>query len=144
MKFADFKAGSVYALGPVIVDQDESITFAKQYDNQWFHVDPSLSEQGPWDGLITSGWFTCSLAMRLFSNEILHGSESYASPGLSNLRWLHPVRPGDALRLDVHVLDARRSASKEWLGVVKWRWRLFNQDAIEVLDVELSSLFKLD
>ncbi len=144
MKFADFKEGDVYELGPVLVDQEESIAFAERYDSQWFHVDPVLAQEGQWDGLIVSGWFTCALAMRLISRDILADSDCYASPGLSYLKWLHPVRPGDQLRLKVKVIEARVSASKQWLGVVRYQWTLRNQHEIDVLDLEAMTLFKLD
>lgn len=144
MKFADFKPGQLLELGPVLVDQDESIAFARQYDSQWFHVDPVLAQEGQWNGLIVSGWFTCALAMKLISRELLADSDCYASPGLSFLKWLHPVRPGDLLRLKVRVIEARRSSSKDWLGVVRYQWTLRNQDDIEVLDLEAMTLFKLD
>lgn len=144
MKFADFASGARFELGPVAVDQDESMAFAERYDSQWFHTDAERAGNGHWDGLIASGWLTCGLAMQLVSRQLLEGSESYASPGLSYLRWPHPVRPGDQLRLVVEVLESRVSASKPWLGLVRWQWRMFNQDGIEVLDLEANSFFKLD
>ena len=70
-------------------------------------------------------------------------SESFASPGLSSLRWLHPVRPGDELRLKITVLETRRSRSQGSLGILRWRWQMFNQHGTEVLDVEATSLFDL-
>jgi acyl dehydratase len=72
------------------------------------------------------------------------GSESFASPGLAYLKWTHPVRPGDALSVKATVLETRRrSASKPTLGILRWRWQLFNQQGTQVLDLEATSLFKL-
>ena len=144
MKFAEIAASERFVLGPVTVAHEEVIGFASSFDDQWFHTDPGAAATGPFGGLIASGWHTCALAMRLVSREILAGSESFASPGLAYLRWPHPVRPGDRLMLEVHVLDARRSASRPELGIVRWQWVMRNGDGREVLDLEATSMFRLD
>ncbi len=141
MKFAQFQAGQVLEAGPYAVGQDEILDFARQWDPQWFHTDPERAAQGPFDGLIASGWHTCGIAMRLAADAFLAGSESYASPGLAYVKWPHPVRPGDTLRLVATVLEARTSA-RSGLGVLRWRWQLFNQAGAQVLDLEATSLFK--
>jgi acyl dehydratase len=143
MRFADIEPGRRFLLGPVRVEQEEVIEFASRYDDQWFHTDPAAAEHGPFQGLIASGWHTCGLAMRLVSREILKGSESFASPGLSYVRWPHPVRPGDELTLEVVVHESRISTSRPTLGVVRWQWLMRNQDAIEVLDLEATSMFQI-
>ena len=81
--------------------------------------------------------------MRLAADAFLAGSESYASPGLAYIKWPHPVRPNDVLRLRVTVLDSRVSQSNPSLGILLWRWQLHNAAEIEVLDLEATSLFKL-
>jgi acyl dehydratase len=130
-------------LGPVTLDSQEVVEFASSYDDQWFHTDPERADEGPFGGLIASGWHTCGLAMRLVSRELLADSESFASPGLSYLRWPHPVRPGDQLMLEVQVLEARRSASRPELGIVRWQWVMRNADGEVVLDLEATSMFQL-
>lgn len=144
MKFAEIAASEGFVLGPVTVDDTEVVDFASSFDDQWFHTDPAAAANGPFGGLIASGWHTCALAMRLVSREILAGSESFASPGLAYLRWPHPVRPGDALTLHITVLDARRSASRPELGIVRWQWIMKNGDGQAVLDLEATSMFRLD
>jgi acyl dehydratase len=143
MKFAEIIEGSRLVLGPVTVDEEQVVAFAKQYDTQWFHMDPERAASGPWNGVIASGWHTCVLAMQLVSKEILAGSEGYASPGLQYVRWPNPMRPGDLLTLEVLVLESRISVSKPWLGVVRWQWLMKNQDGAEVLALEATSMFKL-
>ena len=81
--------------------------------------------------------------MRLIADAFLKGSESFASPGLGYVKWPNPVRPLDVLRLRVTVLETRTSQSKPDLGILKWRWQLQNQTGAEVLDIEATSLFKL-
>lgn len=141
MKFAEFQVGQVLEAGPYAVSEAEILDFARQWDPQWFHTDVAAAEQGPFQGLIASGWHSCGIAMRLAADAFLAGSESYASPGLAYLKWLNPVRPGDQLRLKAEVLETRLSRSG--LGVLRWRWLLLNQAGTEVLDVEATSLFKV-
>ncbi|RQO42800.1 acyl dehydratase [Variovorax sp. KBW07] len=143
MKFADFHAGQVIEAGPYVLTETELLQFARAYDPQWFHTDPEAAAGSPFGGLIASGWHTCSIAMRLVVEAALAGSESFASPGIEHVRWPNPVRPGDALRLVADVIEVRRSEKRPTLGILRWRWRLFNQRELTVLDVEVTSLFKL-
>jgi len=144
MKFAEFHAGQVIEAGPYEIGEDEMIGFATAYDPQWFHTDPDAARDGPFDGLIASGWHSCGIAMRLVVERVLHDSESFASPGLKYLKWLQPVRPGDRLSLRLDVLDVRRSSKRPGLGILEWRWQLRNQHDIDVLELEVTSMFKLD
>jgi acyl dehydratase len=143
MKFAELQPGRRIEAGPTRVLATEIIDFARKFDNQWFHTDPMRAESGAWNGLIASGFHTCAIAMQMVAETILQGSESYASPGLAYVKWPHPVRPNDLLNLHVEVLEAKVSTSKPWLGVIRWRWQLVNQDAVVVLDLEATSLFNL-
>ncbi|BEP45646.1 MaoC family dehydratase [Variovorax sp. 375MFSha3.1] len=143
MKFADFHAGQVIEAGPYVLTEAELLQFARAYDPQWFHTDAQAAAESPFGGLIASGWHTCSIAMRLVVEAALAGSESFASPGLEHVRWPNPVRPGDALRLVADVIEVRRSEKRPTLGILRWRWRLFNQRELMVLDAEVTSLFKL-
>lgn len=141
MKFAEFEAGQVLEAGPYRVEAQDIVEFAQQWDPQWFHTQPQAALHGPFGGLIASGWHTCSIAMRLVAEAFLTGSESFASPGLNYIKWPAPVRPDDALMLKATVLEAR--PSRKGLGVLRWRWQLHNQQGIEVLDLEVTSLFKI-
>jgi acyl dehydratase len=81
--------------------------------------------------------------MRLVADAALQGSESFASPGLAYVKWPYPVRPGDLLTVRATVLDTRRASSRPSLGILRWRWQLFNASGVEVLDLEATSLFDL-
>jgi acyl dehydratase len=144
MRFAEFHAGQVLEAGPYEVSEAEIIEFASRYDPQWFHTDPRAAGSHRFGGLIASGWHTCAVAMRLVVDAVLAGSESFASPGLDHIRWPHPVRPGDRLRLRAQVLEARRSASRPGLGILRWQWSLRNERGVEVLQLEATSLFDLE
>lgn len=143
MKFEEFAVGQVIEAGPCVLTEPELLAFARDWDPQWFHTDPEAAAQGPHGGLIASGWQTCGIAMKLAVQAALAGSESFASPGLAYVKWTYPVRAGDALRLRATVLETRRSASQPTLGILRWRWQLFNQADAQVLDLEATSLFKL-
>ena len=135
MRFAELTVGRVIHLGPASLEETEIIDFARKYDPQWIHTDPTRAAASQWQGLIASGWLVC--------DHVLAGSESFGSPGLAYLKWENPVRAGDELRLEVEVLDQRVAKSKPTLGIVRWRWRLVNQRADPVLDLEATSLFDL-
>jgi acyl dehydratase len=143
VKWAEFHPGLQIEAGPYEIGESEIIEFAKAYDPQWFHVDTEASDKGMHGGLIASGWQTCGIAMRLVVDKALQGSESFASPGLAYLKWRHPVRPGDRLSVRATVLETRRSLSKPTLGILRWRWQMFNHHHQEVLDLEATSLFDL-
>jgi len=143
VKFAEFQAGQIIEAGPHAVSEEEIIRFAVAYDPQWFHTDPEAAKQGRFGGLIASGWHTCGIAMRLVTEAVLQDSESFASPGIGYIKWPSPVRPGDRLTLRATVLEARRSRSDAELGILRWRWQLYDAEAREVLDLETTSLFDL-
>ena len=143
MKFAEFTVGRLIVLGPVSLTEAQMLAFARQWDPQWFHTDPARAEQDRWGGLIASGWQTCALAMKLGVDNVLTGSESFGSPGLDYVKWLAPVRAGDALTLTITVQNARRSQSRADLGIVKWRWELRNQRGETAVDLVANSLFDL-
>lgn len=143
MKFADFRAGQIIEAGPYAVTEAELVQFASAYDPQWFHTDAAAASRGRFKGLIASGWHTCGIAMRLVADAALHDSESFASPGLAYVKWPHPVRPGDALSLRATVIELRAARRQPTLGILRWRWQLFNAAGVEVLDLEATSLFQL-
>ena len=143
MKFDEFHPGQTLRYGPARVSEAEILAFAREYDPQWFHVDPERAGASRWNGVIASGWQTCAIAMRLMAEGALAGSESFGSPGLEYLKWLAPVRSGDALTVHADVLDVRRSERQPTLGILRWRWRLVNQDDVGVLDLVVTSLFDL-
>jgi acyl dehydratase len=143
MKFAEFTQGLVIEAGPYHLTEDEVLKFAKAWDPQWFHTDAEAAAKGRFGGLIASGWQTCGIAMRLMTDKALHGSESFASPGLAYVKWLHPVRPGDDLSVRGTVLETRVSSKQPDLGILRWRWQLFNAADVEVMNLEATSLFDL-
>lgn len=131
--FEDYVHGAVHELGTVTVDEAEVLEFARRYDPQPIHTDPELAARGPFGGVIASGWHTCGLMMRLYAVNYLSPASSLASPGMEELRWPRPVRPGDTLSVRVTVQDARASTSKPDRGVVHSLVEVLNQHGELVL-----------
>jgi acyl dehydratase len=125
--FEDYTPGAVYEYGHRTVTEDEIVEFARQFDPQRIHTDPAWAAGGPFGGLIASGWHTASVFTRMFVDHYLSEVASLASPGVDEVRWPVPVRPGDRLRMRVTVLETRRSRSKPDRGIVHTRGELINQ-----------------
>jgi acyl dehydratase len=142
MRFAQIQPGMIIECGSRVVTEAEIIEFAKRYDPQFFHMDPVRAQNSRWNGLISSGWMTCSIAMELAVKSVLADSESIGSPGVESLKWLNPVRPGDELHLRMEVLESRASRSGA-VGIIKWRWVLTTQAQVPVLELTATSLFQL-
>jgi acyl dehydratase len=125
--FEDYIEGDIHRFGSIAVERDEVIAFAKRFDPQSFHVDPEAAKLTQFGGLIASGWHTAALTMRLYAEHYLTRVASLASPGVDELRWVKPVRPGDTLSVRVTVLRAVASTSKPERGIVTSFVEVFNQ-----------------
>ena len=131
--FEDFRPGDVTDTGSLTVTKEAIVAFAQQFDPQPFHVDEEAARRSPFGGLIASGWHTASLCMRLIVALLGPGSGSLGSPGVDELRWLRPVRPGDELTVQVEVLETVPSRSKPDRGLVRLRYTMRNQDGEDVM-----------
>ena len=140
--FEDYPPGAVFEGGTVEVSEAEILEFARRYDPQTMHTDPAAAAHGFFGGLIASGWHTAALMMRLFAAHFLSPASSLASPGIDELRWLKPVRPGDVLSLRVTVAEARRSRSKPDQGVVRSLVEVLNQEGEVVMSLRPISLIR--
>ncbi len=140
--FEDYRPGMVFTGGPIAISESDILDFARRYDPQPMHTDPEAAACGPFGGLIASGWHTAALMMRLVVGEFLSPASGLASPGIDELRWLAPVRPGDALSLRATVTEARRSRSKPGQGVVRSLVEILNQRGEIVLSLKPISLIR--
>ncbi|HUQ21595.1 MAG TPA: MaoC family dehydratase [Gaiellaceae bacterium] len=131
----DFEAGQVLQLGSVEVTEQAIVDFARQFDPQPFHVDPEAAAESVFGGLIASGWHTGAMWMRLYVDSMLGGGAAQGSPGIEELRWLAPVRPGDTLAGRLTVLDATPSERRPDRGTVRIRGEMVNQDGVTVLSM---------
>jgi acyl dehydratase len=138
----DFPVGQVTEFGGITLSEDDIVRFAREFDPQPFHIDAEAAKHSMFGGLIASGWHTCGLAMRMMCDAYLLEAASLGSPGVDNIRWLKPVRPGDTLRVRCVVLEARPLESKPHVGLVRNRWEVLNQNGEEVMQMEGYGMFK--
>jgi len=140
--FEDYVEGSVHLFGAASVQEADIIAFAREYDPQFFHTDPVASENSPFGSVIASGWHTASLMMRMVVDHYLSHVASLASPGVDELRWHVPVRPGDVLSVRATVLEARRSRSKPDRGIIRTLFEVLNQRSEVVLSVKAMNILR--
>ena len=140
--FEDYQAGAVHRFGSILVEEEEVIAFATRFDPQDFHTDPVAAKNTPFGGLIASGWHTAGLMMRLYAQNYLTTVGSLASPGVDELRWIKPVRPGDTLSVRVTILDAVPSKSKPDRGVVTSFIEVLNQAEEVVMSMRAVNMIR--
>ena len=138
----DFVPGAAYEFGEIAVTEAEIVDFARRFDPQPMHLDREVAARGEFGGLIASGWHTAGLMMRLFVDHFLPGDASLASPGLDELRWRRPVRPGDVLRLRVTVLETTPSRSRPDRGMLRSYVEVLNQDDAVVMSLKPMNLLR--
>ncbi len=132
----DFRPGETVEIGEHTFTEDEIVAFGRQFDPQPFHTDPEAARASFYGGVIASGWHTCAVGMRLMVRHFIGRSASAGSPGVENIRWLAPVRPGDTIRYRRVILEARPSESKPGLGLVRSRSEARNQRGETVMTME--------
>jgi acyl dehydratase len=129
----DFETGQEAEHGSHAITAEEIVEFAREYDPQPFHVDPEAAAAGPFGGLIASGWHSAALYMGMFVRNVLLDSASLGSPGVEELRWLVPVRPGDVLTGRSRVVEAWPSERDPRRGTIVGEHELVNQDGEVVM-----------
>lgn len=138
----DFAPGEVAEIGRHTFTEEEIIAFAVQFDPQPFHTDPEAARGTFYGGLIASGWHTCAVGMRLMVQSYIGRAASAGSPGVENIRWLGPVRPGDTITYRRAVLETRPSGSRPGIGLVRSRTEALNQHGETVMTMEGWGMFR--
>ena len=138
----DLSPGQRFETGGITFTEAEIIDFALRYDPQSFHLDATAAAQSPYGGLIASGFHSLALCFRLFIQSGVLADSSLGSPGIDELRWLSPVRPGDTLRSVVEVLEVRPSASKPDRGIARLKYQAVNQRDEPVLGFIVNHLLR--
>lgn len=126
LTFEDFSPGHFGTFGPRHVSREEIIAFAKEYDSQPMHLDDEAANKSMLKGLSGSGWHLCSLMMRMICDGFINRTASLGAPGMDEVRWVSPLRPGDDLTLDVTVVDKRVSKSRPDMGFVNFKYTIKN------------------
>ncbi|HLL54719.1 MAG TPA: MaoC family dehydratase [Myxococcaceae bacterium] len=132
----DFQAGQVEELGSKVITREEIIAFAREFDPQPFHLDEEEAKRTYFGGLVASGWHTCAIAMRLLVDSWKGQVASLGSPGMDELRWVKPVRPGDTLFLRTTVLETAASRSKPDRGSIRVQHEMRNQHGDVVMTMK--------
>ncbi|MET8685161.1 MaoC family dehydratase [Streptomyces sp. NPDC004732] len=140
--FEDYTPGSTYTYGSVTLTEEDILRFAGEFDPQSIHTDPAAAAEGPFKGLIASGWHTASVMMRLYADHYVSKVASLASPGVDELRWVQPVRPGDSLSIRTTTRAARLSRSKPDRGLVHTDIEVLNQRGEVVLTLTAMNLLR--
>jgi acyl dehydratase len=138
--FEDYVAGSVYEFGDFTVTEADVVDFAKRFDPQYIHTDPDRAKNGPFKGLIASGWHSGAILCRLMVDHYISHVASLGSPGVDEMRWLHPVRPGDKLRIRTKITETRLSKSKPDRGLVSCEVEMINQYDQPVMSLKITNL----
>ncbi len=140
--FEDFQVGERFRTKEKTLSLEEIVEFARLYDPQPFHVDEKAAAESPYGGVIASGFHTVVASFRLFIDTGVIGTTGMGSPGMDSIRWLKPVRPGDALRVEAEVVEARASRSEPRRGIVRMEFRTFNQEGDVVLSMRAVHLVR--
>jgi acyl dehydratase len=140
--FEDYQAGEVLEGGDHLVTREEIVAFASRYDPQPFHLDDAAARDSIYGGLIASGWMTCGVLMRMMVEHVMSPVSSMGSPGIDELRWLRPVRPGDRLRARVTVVETRRSNSRPDRGIIRLHQEALNHHDEVVLSMRGMGMYK--
>jgi acyl dehydratase len=131
----DLSVGDTFETDGITVTESGIIDFALTYDPQPFHVNKVAATNSIFGGLIASGFQTLAITFRLFRDTGVLTGTNLGGHGLDELRWLAPVYPGDTLHARVTVEVVTLSRSKPDRGVIRFRYRTYNQDDVEVLSV---------
>jgi acyl dehydratase len=139
--FEDFVPGAVTIYGPRTVTREEIIAFASEFDPQPMHLDEEAAKKTMLGGLSASGWHSCAIMMRLLCDGFVLHSSSMGAPGIDEMKWLKPVRPGDALSVRLTVLGKREPKSRPDMGFVQFRCEMLNQRGEAVVEVTYPGMF---
>jgi acyl dehydratase len=135
LTFEDFKPGHFGTFGPRHVTREEILAFAAEFDPQPMHLDEAAAKASMLGGLAGSGWHLCSILMRMMFDGFIGRTASMGSPGVNELRWLAPLRPGDDLTLDIEVEEARVSKSRPETGIVTFKGVVKNAAGVTLAEM---------
>jgi acyl dehydratase len=137
----DFTPGQVTEAGPRLVTREEIIAFAAEFDPQPMHLDEEAASATMLGGLAASGWHTCCILMRMISDNFLADTSFMGAPGVEEVKWLAPLRPGARIKARATVLEMRPSRSRPDMGFVKFGYELIDDAGTAVLNLTVIPMF---
>lgn len=138
----DFEPGRTYTSPSRTVSEAEALDFARRYDPQYFHLDPAAARDSVFGGLVLGGFQTAAISWALVQQTRMFDASAIAGIGVDELRWHKPVRPGDTLRCDFMLLDARASRTQTDRGIARFRYELKNQRDEAVLSLVIIQMLR--
>jgi len=141
LHWEDFSPGQVAECGSRLITRAEIVAFAAEYDPQPMHLDEAAARATLFGGLVASGWHTCCVLMRMLSDDFLGDASFMGAPGVEEVKWLAPIRPGERINARATVLETRPSRSRPDIGFVKFRFELINAADQPVMTLIVSPMF---
>jgi acyl dehydratase len=141
LHWEDFSPGQVTECGSRLITRAEIVAFAAEYDPQPVHLDEAAARATLFGGLVASGWHSCCVLMRMLNDGLLGETSCMGAPGVEEVQWLAPIRPGERIKARATVLETRSSRSRPDLGFVKFRWELINTADQSVMTMIVSEMF---
>ena len=141
LHWEDFTPGQVTECGSRLITRSEIIAFAAEYDPQPMHLDETAARANLFGGLIASGWHSCCILMRMLSDDFIGDASFMGAPGVEEVNWLAPIRPGERIKARATVLETRASRSRPDVGFVKFRFELVNAADHPVMTLVVSPMF---
>ena len=138
LHWEDFSPGRVFEHGPRRITREEIVGFAAEFDPQPMHLDEAAARETLLGGLSASGWHACCILMKMCTESFVLNSASMGAPGVEEVRWLIPIRPGDALTLRATVVETRASSSRPDMGFVRFMFELLNQTGEQAMTLTTS------
>ena len=137
----DFQPGAVAVYGPRLVTREEIVAFAAEFDPQPMHLDEAAASATMLGGLGASGWHMCCLFMRIIADGFVLNSSSMGGPGVEEVRWLAPLRPGTQIRVRATVVEARASKSRPEMGLVKFSYEMLDDADTPLMLLTTTQMF---
>ena len=141
LHWEDFEPGQVTDCGSRVVTREEIVAFAAEYDPQPMHLDEQAARATLLGGLVASGWHSCCILMRMLTDNLLVNASFMGAPGVEEVRWLAPVRPGERIKARATVLETRASRTRPDMGFVKFRFELIGPSDQPVMSLIVSPMF---
>jgi len=141
LHWEDFQFGAVAVYGPRLVTREEIVAFAAEFDPQPMHLDEAAASATLLGGLGASGWHSCCLLMRMIADGFILDSSSMGGPGVDEVRWLKPLRPGTNIRVRSTVLDTRASNSRPEMGLVKFLFEVIDDAGATLTTLTTTLMF---
>ena len=142
MTFEDFSEGQTFVLANTPVSHDEIVTFAAEFDPQSFHLDDAAAQDTILGGLAASGWHTCGILMSMIVRSWLGNAECVGGPGIEEVQWKRPLRPGDQLSGTTEIVSCRTSKSRPGAGIIVTKNQVHNQDGELVIQMTFPAFIR--